>query len=92
MRAIEALQHFGVSTEDLYSKSLDEMRGKTFDFVISLCDKAQSECQKVTQGKQHLAWDFEDPKTRPGTDPFGVTLGELNARIRMFVLVNTKTK
>jgi ArsR family transcriptional regulator len=37
-----------------------------------------------------MSWDFPDPKTRQGHDPFAQTLNELNSRIAMFVLVETK--
>ena len=86
-RAIEALERFGVSTEGLYSKNLEAFAEQHFDFVISLCDKAQLECQQVIQGLEHLAWNFEDPKTRAGIKPFDTTLKEIDQRIKMFVLV-----
>ena len=87
-RAVEALERFGVSTEGLHSKGLETFADQRFDYVISLCDKAQLECQQVTQGQEYLAWDFEDPKTRPGIKPFDTTLKEIDQRIKMFVLVH----
>lgn len=89
-RAIDVLMRFDVSTKGLYSKGLDQHKDRQFDFVISLCDKAQRECRQFSYGKEHLAWNFEDPKTRPGTNPFEVTLKELNERIKMFVLIHCK--
>jgi protein-tyrosine-phosphatase len=86
-RAIEVLERFGISSTGLQSKGVDQFAGHTFDFVISLCDKAQQECQKINQGKEHLAWNFEDPKTRSGVKPFDTTLKEIDQRIKMFVLV-----
>ena len=66
---------------------LSRFAGHNFDFVISLCDKAQQECQQFTQGREHLAWNFEDPKIRSGVKPFDTTLKEIDQRIKMFVLV-----
>lgn len=86
-RTIEALERFGLPSTGLQSKGLDQFARHNFDFVISLCDKAQQECQQFTQGKEHLAWNFEDPKTRPGIKPFDTTLKEIDQRIKMFVLV-----
>jgi ArsR family transcriptional regulator, arsenate/arsenite/antimonite-responsive transcriptional repressor / arsenate reductase (thioredoxin) len=81
-RAIEALERFGVSIESLHSKSLEEFAEQRFDVVISLCDKAQLECQQVTQGREYLVWHFEDPKTRSGLKPFDTTLKEIDQRIK----------
>ena len=89
-RAIEAIEHFGLSSEGLRSKPLSEFARQEFDYVVSLCEKASFECQPLNLGKQFLAWNFEDPKTRSGPNPFNVTLKEINERIKMFLLVRDK--
>lgn len=89
-RAIEALAKLGVDTQGLQSKNLSAFQGRQFDFVISLCDKAQLECKQFPHARSQLAWDFPDPKNRGGPNPFGITLNELSERIKMFVLVHTK--
>jgi len=91
-RAIRALEQMGVSTEGLRSKHESEFAGQVFDFVITLCDKAHQECGAVPGAPEVIAWDFADPKTRGGLNPFNTTLKELNERIKMFVLVQTKEK
>lgn len=89
-RAILALTKFGIDASSLHEKALSDLATNQFDFVISLCDKAQHECQQVTTGRQYLSWDFEDPKTRGGAKPFETTLKELDQRIKMFILINAK--
>ena len=89
-RTFEALSHLGVSTEGLRSKSLDEFRGERFDYVITLCDKAATECQSLPGAGEALAWNFEDPATSTKPDAFRHTLHEIHERIKMFVLVKTK--
>jgi len=91
-RAIEALSRLDIDATGLQSKSLDTFAGRTFDYVISLCDKAQQECKQFPNAGQLMAWDFEDPKTREGLKPFDRTLHELNDRIKMFLLVQTKSE
>lgn len=91
-RAIEALSRLNIDVTGLQSKSLDVFSGHQFDYVISLCDKAQQECKQFPHAGQVLAWDFEDPKTREGLKPFDRTLQELNDRIKMFLLVQTKNE
>jgi ArsR family transcriptional regulator len=91
-RAIRALEQMGVSAEGLRSKAAAEFEGQAFDFVITLCDKAHQECGAFPGAPEVIAWDFADPKTREGLNPFNTTLKELNERIKMFVLVQTKEK
>lgn len=87
LRAIDALNKFGINTSDLVSKSINVFKGKVFDYVITLCDKANDECRNYTQTGKQLAWDFSDPKERSDSSPFSATLNELNNRLSMFLLV-----
>ena len=88
LRAINALEQFGVSDiSNLFSKGIDSLTGQSFDFVITLCDKANNECKDFPNAANQYSWDFLDPKTRQGYLPFTATLHELNNRISMFLLV-----
>lgn len=89
-RTLEALQHLGVSTEGLHSKSIDEFVGERFEYVISLCDKSAQECHALPDAGEAIAWNFEDPVTSDKPDAFRHTLHEIHERIKMFVLVKTK--
>ncbi len=90
VRTIKALNQFGLNTQELTSKQVTEFKDKHFDYVVTLCDKANSECRSFPGAKKQLAWDFPDPKTRLGNNPFSVTLAELNNRLSMFLLVEQK--
>lgn len=89
-RALEALRRFGFNNEGLRSKSVSEFDGQPFDFVITLCSKARQECANFPNAGELIAWDFADPKPKEGIAPFEVTLRELNERIKIFALVQTK--
>jgi ArsR family transcriptional regulator len=89
-RTLKAIENFGLSTEGLSSKSISEIEGQQFDYTITLCDKAQLECQIYDFGGERLAWDFQDPKNRNVLMPFEQTLKELNERFKMFMLVKQK--
>ncbi|MFX3985477.1 hypothetical protein ACJBYU_11075, partial [Streptococcus suis] len=39
--------------------------------------------------RAQLAWDFPDPKSRIGNNPFATTLNELNNRLSMFLMIET---
>jgi ArsR family transcriptional regulator len=89
-RALSALEHLGVATDDLHSKSLDEFAGERFDYVVTLCDKSALECQALPGAGEYLAWDFEDPATSRKPDAYRHTLHEIHERIKMFVLVKNR--
>ncbi|XPF94299.1 metalloregulator ArsR/SmtB family transcription factor [Colwellia sp. RE-S-Sl-9] len=89
-RTINALEKFGLDTNNLVSKNMSVFEGQAFDYVITLCDKANNECRSYPNAVKQLAWDFPDPKERFGSNPFSTTLNELNNRLSMFLLVEEK--
>ncbi|MGR8942343.1 MAG: hypothetical protein ACU83V_11005 [Gammaproteobacteria bacterium] len=58
--------------------------------MITLCGRAKQECGHFPNAGEMIFWDFEDPKTRSHPMPFDATFKELNERLKMFVLVQTK--
>lgn len=89
-RTFDALDKFGLDANDLVSKNVNVFEGQTFDYVITLCDKANKECRSYPNAVKQLAWDFPDPKERSCINPFSTTLNELNNRLSMFLLVEDK--
>jgi ArsR family transcriptional regulator, arsenate/arsenite/antimonite-responsive transcriptional repressor / arsenate reductase (thioredoxin) len=85
-RTLAAIEHFGLATDGLRSKHLDEVANIHFDFVITLCDKAAQECDSRINGTNCLAWDFPDPRSRNEANPFIKTLQALNQRLKTFLL------
>lgn len=86
-RTINALTSLGISSNGLSSKSLDVFKDKHFDYVITLCEKASTECRSFSNAKKQLDWDFTDPKKRAGSQAFLTTLHEINDRLAMFLLI-----
>ena len=87
LRAIDALSKSGLDAKDLFSKNVNVFEGQVFDYVITLCDKENNKCKSYPDAGKQLAWDFPDPKTRSGSNPFSATLNELDNRLSMFLLV-----
>jgi len=88
--ALAALDKLGVETGGLRSKALDEINLNSFDYVISLCDRARTECQNLCGDQHFIAWDFPDPVTSKKTDAFKKTAHELSERIKMLLLILRK--
>ncbi len=91
-RTLDALQRFGLAIDGLRSKPLAEFNGQTFDYVITLCNKAQQECANFPTAGELINWDFADPKLKEGIAAFEVTLRELNERTKIFALVHPVRK
>jgi arsenate reductase (thioredoxin) len=92
--ALLVLQHAGISTEGLSSKSWDEF-GKPdspqMDLVITVCDNAAGEACPYWPGQPATAhWGYPDPSETQGTDEqrleaFRKTLHAIRRRLELLV-------
>jgi len=64
--AIEALAEIGVDISSNRSKSIDEFREETFDFVLTVCDSAKEECPWFPATATVIHHSFEDPAACEG--------------------------
>jgi len=88
--AIRTLADANLPTDGLRSKSWDEFRGRAFDFVITVCDRAKESCPVLPGQPITAHWGFEDPAEATGTDEqkrlvFRRIFGEIQARIGLFL-------
>ena len=88
--ALKVMAEANIAHEGLHSKSLANLRGQHWDYVITLCEKAARECTLVSDGAQQIAWDFPDPAESKRQATFAQTLKELKERIGLFTLVHQK--
>ncbi|HEF4760161.1 TPA: arsenate reductase ArsC [Pseudomonas putida] len=89
-RTLESLEHTGIETYGLRSKSIDEFEGQDFHYVITLCDKSSEEVSRMPTSGEVIVWNFEDPTTSERHEPFRHALQEIHDRIKMFVTVKTR--
>jgi arsenate reductase len=59
--ASAVMAEIGIDISGKRSKGLDEFTGRTFDFVITLCDQAAEACPVFFGGTQRLHMGFPDP-------------------------------
>jgi arsenate reductase len=64
--AVEAMKEIGIDISTYRSKSIEEFKGKIFDYVITVCDHANETCP-FFPGKVHIHHNFEDPALTDGT-------------------------
>jgi arsenate reductase len=59
-RAIKVMQEMGLDISTQYSKTIDELPGVNFDYVITVCDHAHENCPYFP-GTQLIHVGFQDP-------------------------------
>lgn len=74
------------------SKHVDEFAGQTFDYVITVCDRAREICPLFPGQPQQIHWSFPDPAAVTGSETqqlqaFLQTARELATRISYFLLI-----
>ncbi|MGC8819382.1 MAG: arsenate reductase ArsC [Athalassotoga sp.] len=65
--AIEVMKEIGIDISNHRSKSIEEFKRMSFDYVITVCDKANETCP-FFPGKVHIHRNFEDPALAAGSD------------------------
>ena len=64
--AIEIMKEIGIDLSKQYSKNIEEFKGKNFDLVVTVCDKAKEACFFFL-GKKIIHKSFEDPTNFNGS-------------------------
>jgi thioredoxin type arsenate reductase len=87
---IRVLADVGIDISHAESKSVARFLGQSFDYVITVCDRARATCPVFPGGSETLHWGVEDPAEVEGTEAerraaFEQALRELSARIRAFL-------
>ena len=87
--AIEAMRDIDVDISRHRSKSVDEFAGQEFDYVITVCDKANEQCPIFPGNPKRIHWSIDDPATAEGDedtkrDVFRRVRDELRHRLRLF--------
>ena len=67
-RAIIVMHEIGIDISHHRSKTLDELRGTSFDLAVTLCDNASAICPIVSGAKKTIHHGFTDPHIVPGTE------------------------
>ena len=89
--AVEVLHGAGIDWSSARSKSVDDFVGQSFDYVITVCDRARTVCPTFP-AQNVLHWGLDDPAEVEDGDAtkraaFERTYREVNQRVRPFVEV-----
>lgn len=88
--AIAAMLELGIDISGHRSKSVDEMLGREFDYVITVCDNARESCPVFPAQTKRLHWSFDDPAGVETDEAerlavFRRVRDEIRARLRRFI-------
>ncbi len=65
---LRVLRDAGIDTDGLRSKSVDEFMGRSFDYVITVCDSARQNCPVFPGEGQRFHWGYDDPSAAVGSE------------------------
>jgi arsenate reductase (thioredoxin) len=66
--AMAVMRELNIDISGHRSKNVDEFEGQTFDYVITVCDKARESCPVFFGKAEKLHHDFEDPAALNGSE------------------------
>jgi arsenate reductase len=88
--AVTAMQEIGIDISSQRSKSLEQLGGRDFDWLITVCDQARQSCPTFHgASRRTLHWNIPDPAAFHGNREesmkvFRSVRDELASRIRKF--------
>ena len=93
--AIEAMRESGIDIGSQRSKTLDGFSGQQFDYVITVCDRANESCPIFPGSTERIHWSFDDPSAATGTDEqrlhmFREIRDAIQGRLRLFQSVTAR--
>jgi arsenate reductase (thioredoxin) len=65
--AVAAMRELGIDISAQRSKRMDEFVDQTFDYVITVCDRAKESCPRWPHTGLLLHWSFDDPAATMGS-------------------------
>jgi protein-tyrosine-phosphatase/DNA-binding transcriptional ArsR family regulator len=87
--AMRVMRTYGVDLTEAHSKHLDEVTGRPFDYVISLCDKVREVCPEFPGHPEPIHWSIPDPAAagggRASYPAFRAVASDLHTRIGFLI-------
>ena len=88
--AVRVMQEAGIDISNHVSERVDPYLDQHFDYVVTVCDRAQEDCPIFPGASSMLHWSFDDPAKAKGTYEqqlivFRNIRDEIADRIRRFI-------
>ena len=90
--AIRAMNEVGIDISVAHAKNVAQFVGQDFDYVITVCDRANESCPIFPGDPKRIHWSFPDPSAVEGSDDarmvaFRTVRDELRQRLRTWINV-----
>lgn len=87
--AIRAMAEIGIDISVQRSKTMDEYLDQPFDYVITVCDRANESCPIFPGDPERIHWSFDDPAAARGSEDQQLAVyqrvrNEILARLRVW--------
>jgi arsenate reductase len=66
--AVEAMREIGIDIAHHASKSIEDLPVDSFDYVITVCDRANENCPVFQNVRRRIHWGFADPAEAVGSE------------------------
>lgn len=88
--AVEAMREIGIDISSQQSKSIDQLGGRSFDRLVTVCDEARDSCPTLPGVRDQEHWQIDDPSAVRGSDSermaaFRRARDDLAGRVRRIV-------
>jgi len=92
---IQIMQESNIDVSSQQSKHLEQFLGQSFDYIITVCDRAKDNCPTFPGDIERIHWSFDDPADTTNDQTaqhelFKRIRGEISERIRVWVTVQRK--
>ncbi len=94
-RAVEAMQDVDVDISDQRSQSIDEFEGVSFDYVVTVCDRAKESGPTTPAANTRAHWSIDDPTSLSGSSDerqaeFARVRDIIAERVKQFIQEDSK--
>jgi arsenate reductase len=88
---VQVMREIGITLDGHWSKTVEEFRGQSFEWFITVCDEAQKNCPVLPGANQVGHWSIEDPSLVVGSSEerlaaFRRVRDRIRDRLRLFIL------
>ena len=88
---VQVMDEIGIDISAQRSKTIDEFRGQSFDWFITVCDEAQQNCPVLPGVRDVAHWSIEDPSAATGApeerlEVFRTARNRIRDRLHVFML------
>jgi arsenate reductase (thioredoxin) len=89
--AVAVMKELDIDISNQQSKRVERFIGESFDYVVTVCDRAKESCPTFPSARRLVHWTFDDPAAATGSEEdrllfFRRVRDEIKDHLRQFVI------